>query len=130
MYFHQGVTTDRINSSMRWQIQRQRSRMTFCRSKIKSNLLNYSDMFSISTDGEIKSRETFDYEQKTEYMFGVSVRDNGEPSYVSWAQITITVEDVNDHAPRFLLDLYEGMVVEDDHNPQPQQVVELVCSTP
>ena len=89
----------------------------------------HADMFSISTDGEIKSRETFDYERKTEYVFGVSVRDNGEPSYVSRAQVTITVEDVNDHAPRFMLDLYEGMIVEDDHNPQPQQVVEMVCST-
>ena len=89
----------------------------------------HADMFSVSTDGEITSRATFDYERRSEYVFGVSVRDNGQPSYVSAAQVTVSVEDVNDHAPRFMLDLYEGMVVEDDHNPQPQQQVEMVCST-
>ena len=83
-------------------------------------------MFSISTDGEVKSRVIFDYEKESEYTVEVSVQDNGIPSHISTAQITITVEDVNDHPPRFILDVYEGMVMEDDHNPQPGQLVEMV----
>ena len=83
-------------------------------------------MFSISTDGEVKSRVIFDYEKESEYTVEVSVQDNGAPSRISTAQITITVEDVNDHPPRFILDVYEGMVVEDDQNPQPGQLVEMV----
>ena len=58
----------------------------------------------------------------------MSVQDNGVPSYISTAQVTILVEDVNDHPPRFILDVYEGMVVEDDHTPQPGQLVEMVSA--
>lgn len=57
-------------------------------------------MFSVSADGSVRTRAALDHETQAQYVLDVSVQDNGFPSYSSTAQLTVLVEDVNDHPPR------------------------------
>uniref|UniRef100_A0A8C0FI92 Cadherin domain-containing protein n=1 Tax=Bubo bubo TaxID=30461 RepID=A0A8C0FI92_BUBBB len=53
-------------------------------------------------------REAVDF-----YSFGVEAQDQGSPPMASSASVSILVSDVNDNAPQFLRDSYQGSVYED-----------------
>ena len=58
-----------------------------------------------STTGEIKLLRNLDYEVAQEWRFNVSGVDNGDS--VDVAEVIVTVEDLNDNAPRFTEHVFE-----------------------
>lgn len=62
---------------------------------------------------------TLDYETKREYRIMVEAKDDGtierEPSLSSYADITITLEDVNDEKPQIIFTIPEDENKNEDH---------------
>ena len=59
--------------------------------------------FRIDTiSGAILLDGSLDFESTTEYNFRVLARDSGSPSLTGMAEVTVTVDDVNDNEPRFI----------------------------
>ncbi|GFN75010.1 fat cadherin [Plakobranchus ocellatus] len=79
-------------------------------------MLTYSIMnddmkqiFSIDADtGEIISKQALDREEKAQYSFQVSARDNG--GRTGYATVLLRVRDVNDHAPQFIAKDFRSVV--------------------
>uniref|UniRef100_A0A183IV92 MSP domain-containing protein n=1 Tax=Soboliphyme baturini TaxID=241478 RepID=A0A183IV92_9BILA len=69
----------------------------------QSNIGDDEDMahFGIFSDtGWVYVRRALDREKSSQFTFRVFAKDNGRPSHLSTAEITVTVTDVNDNAPR------------------------------
>lgn len=61
-----------------------------------------ADWFTIDKKtGLITTKEFFDHETQSEYMFLVEAADSGVPSLSSTAKVMISVGDLNDNAPAF-----------------------------
>lgn len=54
-----------------------------------------------ATSGAITLDESLDFESTREYTFRVLALDSGSPSLTGTAEVTVTVNDVNDNEPRF-----------------------------
>uniref|UniRef100_A0A2K5KZU2 Cadherin EGF LAG seven-pass G-type receptor 2 n=1 Tax=Cercocebus atys TaxID=9531 RepID=A0A2K5KZU2_CERAT len=54
-----------------------------------------------------------DYEDQVSYTLAITARDNGIPQKSDTTYLEILVNDVNDNAPQFLRDSYQGSVYED-----------------
>uniref|UniRef100_A0A8C9SI64 Cadherin, EGF LAG seven-pass G-type receptor 2 n=1 Tax=Scleropages formosus TaxID=113540 RepID=A0A8C9SI64_SCLFO len=83
------------------------SRITYC-------MEDSIPQFDIDPDtGSVTTRMELDYEDQVSYTLAVTARDNGIPQKSDTTYLEILVNDVNDNAPRFLRDWYQGSVPED-----------------
>ncbi|MBN3295144.1 CELR2 protein, partial [Amia calva] len=70
--------------------------------------------FSIDPDsGAVTTQTELDYEDQVSYTLAITARDNGIPQKSDTTYLEILVNDVNDNAPQFLRDRYQGSVLED-----------------
>ncbi|XP_074833686.1 cadherin EGF LAG seven-pass G-type receptor 2 isoform X2 [Carettochelys insculpta] len=70
--------------------------------------------FRIDVDtGAVTTQLELDYEDQVSYTLAVTARDNGIPQKSDTTYLEILVSDVNDNAPQFLRDTYQGSVYED-----------------
>jgi hypothetical protein len=66
-----------------------------------------------SRTGVIICLQTFDREQRVDYRFEIVARDHGYPTSLSSTMpIRVTIDDVNDHRPRFEHEHYEFFIEE------------------
>lgn len=63
--------------------------------------------------GAITTTKVLDREQVSGYLLTVTARDGGIPPLSDTTDIEISVTDVNDNAPKFLVPQYQGSVLED-----------------
>lgn len=64
------------------------------------------------TTGLLSTRVLLDREKQASYSLLITAKDHGSPSQSSVAQVTVTVDDVNDNSPKFPHDSYVVSVVE------------------
>ncbi|XP_044871039.1 cadherin EGF LAG seven-pass G-type receptor 2 [Mauremys mutica] len=70
--------------------------------------------FRIDVDtGGVTTQMELDYEDQVSYTLAITARDNGIPQKSDTTYLEILVNDVNDNAPQFLRDAYQGSVYED-----------------
>ncbi|XP_077190373.1 cadherin EGF LAG seven-pass G-type receptor 2 isoform X2 [Paroedura picta] len=70
--------------------------------------------FKIDMDtGAVTTQMELDYEDQVSYTLAITARDNGIPQKSDTTYLEILVTDVNDNAPQFLRDSYQGSVYED-----------------
>ncbi|XP_062834481.1 cadherin EGF LAG seven-pass G-type receptor 2 isoform X1 [Anolis carolinensis] len=70
--------------------------------------------FKIDMDtGAVTTQMDLDYEDQVSYTLAITARDNGIPQKSDTTYLEILVNDVNDNAPQFLRDNYQGSVYED-----------------
>uniref|UniRef100_A0A8B9Q4N3 Cadherin EGF LAG seven-pass G-type receptor 2 n=1 Tax=Apteryx owenii TaxID=8824 RepID=A0A8B9Q4N3_APTOW len=70
--------------------------------------------FKIDPDtGAVTTQMELDYEDQVSYTLAITARDNGIPQKSDTTYLEILVSDVNDNAPQFLHDGYQGSVYED-----------------
>ncbi|XP_060132979.1 cadherin EGF LAG seven-pass G-type receptor 2 isoform X2 [Zootoca vivipara] len=70
--------------------------------------------FKIDMDtGAVTTQMELDYEDQVSYTLAITARDNGIPQKSDTTYLEILVNDVNDNAPQFLRDNYQGSVYED-----------------
>uniref|UniRef100_A0A8D0H436 Cadherin EGF LAG seven-pass G-type receptor 2 n=1 Tax=Sphenodon punctatus TaxID=8508 RepID=A0A8D0H436_SPHPU len=70
--------------------------------------------FKIDLDtGAVTTQMELDYEDQVSYTLAITARDNGIPQKLDTTYLEILVNDVNDNAPQFLRDGYQGSVYED-----------------
>uniref|UniRef100_A0A8C8VMJ4 Cadherin EGF LAG seven-pass G-type receptor 2 n=1 Tax=Pelusios castaneus TaxID=367368 RepID=A0A8C8VMJ4_9SAUR len=70
--------------------------------------------FRIDVDtGAVTTQMELDYEDQVSYTLAITARDNGIPQKSDTTYLEILVNDVNDNAPQFLRDGYQGSVYED-----------------
>ncbi|XP_053103347.1 cadherin EGF LAG seven-pass G-type receptor 2 isoform X2 [Hemicordylus capensis] len=70
--------------------------------------------FKIDMDtGAVTTQMELDYEDQVSYTLAITARDNGIPQKSDTTYLEILVNDVNDNAPQFLRDTYQGSVYED-----------------
>ncbi|XP_061869715.1 cadherin EGF LAG seven-pass G-type receptor 2 [Colius striatus] len=63
--------------------------------------------------GAVTTQMELDYEDQVSYTLAITARDNGIPQKSDTTYLEILVSDVNDNAPQFLHDSYQGSVYED-----------------
>ncbi|XP_048219002.1 cadherin EGF LAG seven-pass G-type receptor 2 isoform X2 [Perognathus longimembris pacificus] len=70
--------------------------------------------FRIDADtGAVTTQAELDYEDQVSYTLAITARDNGIPQKSDTTYLEILVNDVNDNAPQFLRDSYQGSIYED-----------------
>ncbi|NXI92293.1 CELR2 protein, partial [Psophia crepitans] len=70
--------------------------------------------FRISAEtGAVTTQMELDYEDQVSYTLAITARDNGIPQKSDTTYLEILVSDVNDNAPQFLRDSYQGSIYED-----------------
>ncbi|KAM8988152.1 cadherin EGF LAG seven-pass G-type receptor 2 isoform 1-T1 [Ara ararauna] len=70
--------------------------------------------FRIAADtGAVTTQMELDYEDQVSYTLAITARDNGIPQKSDTTYLEILVSDVNDNAPQFLRDSYQGSIYED-----------------
>ncbi|XP_043541811.1 cadherin EGF LAG seven-pass G-type receptor 2-like [Chiloscyllium plagiosum] len=70
--------------------------------------------FQIEPDsGAVTTLMDLDYEDQVSYTLAITAKDNGIPQKSDTTYLEILVNDVNDNAPQFLRDHYQGAVYED-----------------
>ncbi|XP_078098403.1 cadherin EGF LAG seven-pass G-type receptor 2 isoform X5 [Mustelus asterias] len=70
--------------------------------------------FKIEPDsGAVTTLMELDYEDQVSYTLAITAKDNGIPQKSDTTYLEILVNDVNDNAPQFLRDHYQGSVYED-----------------
>ncbi|XP_074118991.1 cadherin EGF LAG seven-pass G-type receptor 2 isoform X4 [Sminthopsis crassicaudata] len=70
--------------------------------------------FRIDGDtGAVTTQAELDYEDQVSYTLAITARDNGIPQKSDTTYLEILVNDVNDNAPQFLRDSYQGSIYED-----------------
>ena len=95
--------------------------------RVRYRLATEQSMFQIgATNGMIKARGSFDFEDVPRYVFTVLAVDEGEQPLTSTTTVTVIVLDVNDEKPRFTLSNYTMQVSE---RQQPGVVVGNVTAT-
>jgi len=71
------------------------------------------EMFTIDPDtGTVTTTQTLDRESIPAHYFKVVAQDSGRPVRSGETQLTVIVEDINDHTPQFERDVYEKSVSE------------------
>ena len=60
--------------------------------------------FSISEDGTVTIQRALDREAVPTHQVKILAIDDGDPPKTATATLTVTVDDINDNAPRFLKD--------------------------
>ena len=80
---------------------------------IDYNSTNLSDRFSIDAEtGDIMLLTTLDREAMPVHEFTVLSSDDGFPSLTCTSTVRITVTDINDNVPTFVLEWYPGYIKE------------------
>ncbi|XP_069797890.1 cadherin EGF LAG seven-pass G-type receptor 2 isoform X4 [Narcine bancroftii] len=70
--------------------------------------------FKIEPDlGAVTTLMDLDYEDQVSYTLAITAKDNGIPQKSDTTYLEILVNDVNDNAPQFLRDHYQGSIYED-----------------
>lgn len=57
--------------------------------------------FKLHPNGTIQIINIPDFEEQSEYIFFITAEDGGNPSQSTYGNVTISVQDVNDHCPYF-----------------------------
>ena len=65
-----------------------------------------------SRTGTLVTKVILDREQTVNYEFTVVATDGGNPARSGTARVTVTMLDVNDHAPQFAASWYEASILE------------------
>lgn len=65
-----------------------------------------------SSTGVIRTNDELDRENRSTFILTVNASDHGKPSRTTYADVTVSVLDVNDHAPKFAQTVYEKDVAE------------------
>ncbi len=63
--------------------------------------------FNISTTGQIRVSGVLDREMTSQYTLEVSAQDRGSPSLSTTTIVDISVGDINDHRPQFIMDVIQ-----------------------
>lgn len=79
--------------------------------------------FAIQPDGTVKIQRMLDREETPRHQVKILAIDDGVPAKTSTATLTIIVKDINDNAPRFLMD-YRPVIPE---NTPMRRVVEILA---
>ncbi|XP_071787614.1 protein dachsous-like [Asterias amurensis] len=75
---------------------------------------SYSNWFQIHpVSGLITTKELVDREIQEIVTFIVEARDSGDPSLAANVSVTVTLRDVNDNQPQFLMSSYNASITED-----------------
>ncbi|XP_046394946.1 protocadherin-like wing polarity protein stan isoform X2 [Ischnura elegans] len=75
---------------------------------------NPQSQFSIDgLSGEVSLVKPLDFESVPSYRLVIRAQDGGSPSRSNTTQLTISVADVNDNAPRFYSHLFQATIPED-----------------
>ncbi|XP_077878116.1 protocadherin-23 [Ictidomys tridecemlineatus] len=83
--------------------------------EVTYSILSGNDHMTFLLDessGLLTTIRPLDYELKTQHILTLLALDDGTPALSSSQTLTITVLDVNDHAPEFMQHLYEASVKE------------------
>uniref|UniRef100_T1J0L7 Neural-cadherin n=1 Tax=Strigamia maritima TaxID=126957 RepID=T1J0L7_STRMM len=80
--------------------------------------------FSITQDGTVKIQRMLDREDTPRHQVKILAIDDGVPSKTSTATLTVIVMDINDNAPRFLMD-YRPVIPE---NTPARKVIEILAT--
>ena len=94
-------------------------------SKVRYEIDRASDrrrQFAISEDGTVTIQRALDREQQPTHQVKILAIDDGDPPKTATATLTVTVDDINDNAPRFLKD-YRPVLPE---HSAPRKVVEVL----
>eukprot|EP00794_Sanderia_malayensis_P006790 gene6790-7556_t len=70
--------------------------------------------FQVTLDGVVKTTVALDREQHERYSLNISVHNINMPNALSFASVTVTVNDVNDNTPIFFDDPEEKIIIEQD----------------
>ena len=82
--------------------------------QITYSLQGTSRFFQVdSRSGDVRLKNSLDYESQKRHTFVVRAADGGSPSKTSSVQINIVVQDVNDNFPTFGQDIYTVDLDED-----------------
>ena len=76
--------------------------------------------------GVISTSAVLDREAMDRIVFTVVIKDNGQPSKIASGKVTVYLLDADDNPPVLSQALYEGVVLEDNAQPLPEQVVQMV----
>lgn len=72
-----------------------------------------AQLFEIDANtGEVRVKAALNREEREHYKFHVAAADKGVPSKTGTATVEVTVQDVNDNDPKFMLDDYSFSVIE------------------
>ena len=92
-------------------------------------IVNYRQPFIINpVTGVVRTLRSLDYELAPNYTLHIRAQDTHNPPLVSFAQLEILVEDVNDSPPEFPVSKYEGQVAE--NSPIGSSVIEVRAKDP
>lgn len=80
--------------------------------------------FAISEDGTVTIQRALDRESVPTHQVKILAIDDGDPPKTATATLTVTVDDINDNAPRFLKD-YRPVLPE---HSAPRKVVEVLAT--
>ena len=67
-----------------------------------SHITHHTGVFSILSDGTLRTVSDLDYEAVTRYDLVVEVQDGGVPPMIDSTTVVIMVTDINDNAPSFI----------------------------
>jgi hypothetical protein len=96
-------------------------------SKVRYEIDRQSDrrrQFAISEDGTVSIQRALDREQQPTHQVKILAIDDGDPPKTATATLTVTVDDINDNAPRFQKD-YRPVLPE---HSAPRKVVEVLAT--
>uniref|UniRef100_A0A158R4V8 CA domain-containing protein n=1 Tax=Syphacia muris TaxID=451379 RepID=A0A158R4V8_9BILA len=79
---------------------------------IHYNLCNSKDFSINAKTGEIFTLGTQDHERNNKYQLVVSAFAYHSPQYITYAELTVIVNDINDNKPVFQKDLYKAQILE------------------
>lgn len=92
-------------------------------------IVNYPQPFIIDpVTGVVRTLRSLDYELAPNYTLHIRAQDTHNPPLVSFTQLEILVEDVNDSPPEFPVSKYEGQVAE--NSPIESSVIEVTAKDP
>ena len=97
--------------------------LLFNESSICSEELPFVVIKTSSRTADIQTCLTLDYEQSTTYNFELVVCDNASVPMCDYAQVAVSVVDLNDHYPLFTAPTYSAAIMETDSSLQETLVV-------
>ncbi|CAH1785856.1 unnamed protein product [Owenia fusiformis] len=83
-------------------------------------------IFKIHQNGMITVNGSIDKERDSRYDILILAADRGSPKTQGLTRVKIEVGDANDNSPVFSQEIYNGQIIEDDSDPQPNRTVQIL----